>query len=258
MRAHRLIRPAAGTGDIPAVTSLIEKLGTPDFPASLFRAASAWVMPEHMAAFVFDADMKPRTIFAENAGPAKVSQDVAVRYCREYYQYDLANRQLREAGYQGSWILKTSASEVIHSEYRHHCYTAVRLDDRISLSDTRDGRTLRINLYRPKGNDFTEDEIHSIGDKAPLMLALVRRHADLGAASRPNSHAYYRERLTAVAPTLTSREADVCAAIIRGVTSEGIALELGVGLNTVLTYKKRAYARLNISSQNQLMRLVLN
>ena len=149
MRAHRLIRPAPGAGDIPAVTSLIEDLGTPAFPASLFRAASAWVMPEHMAAFVFDTDMKPRTVFAENAGPAKVSQDVAVRYCREYHQYDLANRQLREAGYQGSWILKTSASEVIHSEYRHHCYTAVRLDDRISLSDTRDGRTLRINLYRP-------------------------------------------------------------------------------------------------------------
>ena len=188
MRAHRLIRPAAGTGDIPAVTSLIEKLGTPDFPASLFRAASAWVMPEHMAAFVFDADKKPRTVFAENAGPAKVSQDVAVRYCREYYQYDLANRQLREAGYQGSWILKTSAPEVIHSEYRHHCYTAVRLDDRISLSDTRDGRTLRINLYRPKGNDFTEDEIHSIGDKSPLILALVRRHAELQSANRTNPH----------------------------------------------------------------------
>jgi len=62
----------------------------------------------------------------------------------------------------------------------------------------------------------------------------------------------------AIKTALTSREADVCAAIIRGVTSEGIALELGVGLNTVLTYKKRAYARLNISSQNQLMRLVLN
>ena len=41
MRAHRLIRPAPGTGDIPALTSLIEDLGTAAFPVSLFRAASA-------------------------------------------------------------------------------------------------------------------------------------------------------------------------------------------------------------------------
>lgn len=71
MRAHRLIRPAAGTGDIPAMTSLIEELGTPAFPASLFRAASAWVMPEHMAAFVFDSDMKPRTILLKTRGPQR-------------------------------------------------------------------------------------------------------------------------------------------------------------------------------------------
>lgn len=257
MRAQQL-RPASGTGDILTLAGLVHDLGTPAFPESLFRAACEWATPEHMTAFAFEADMKPRMVLAENSGPANVAQEVAGRYCRDFYRHDLANRQLMEAGRQGSWILRTSASEIDHADYRHQCYTAVRLDDRVSVSDTRNDRTLRINLYRPAGNAFTDDEIDRIGDRAPLMLELVRRHADQQATSRPNSHAYYHERLAAAAPALTPREADVCAAIIRGVTSEGIALELGVGLNTVLTYKKRAYARLNISSQNQLMRLVLN
>ena len=37
-----------------------------------------------------------------------------------------------------------------------------------------------------------------------------------------------------------------------------IALHLGISVNTVLTYRKRAYGRLKISCQNELLRLILN
>lgn len=66
-----------------------------------------------------------------------------------------------------------------------------------------------------------------------------------------------RERLRTVAPLLSPRELEVCIRIMLGVTSEGIGIDLGISRNTVLTYRKRAYARLNISSQNQLFRLVM-
>jgi len=45
--------------------------------------------------------------------------------------------------------------------------------------------------------------------------------------------------------------------IASGLSSHVIALELGISINTVLTYRKRAYARLDISSQNELMQLLL-
>ena len=48
----------------------------------------------------------------------------------------------------------------------------------------------------------------------------------------------------------------LCAAIAVGMNSEAIALTLGIRLNTVLTYRKRAYARLGICSQNELVRLI--
>ena len=37
-----------------------------------------------------------------------------------------------------------------------------------------------------------------------------------------------------------------------------IGLKLGISVNTVLTYRKRAYGRLHISCQNELMRLILS
>ena len=65
-------------------------------------------------------------------------------------------------------------------------------------------------------------------------------------------------RLRLVAGSLPRRELQVCTLIASGTSSEGIALELGVSLNTVLTYRKRAYVRLGISSQNELLRLLLS
>jgi LuxR family transcriptional regulator, activator of tox operons len=66
------------------------------------------------------------------------------------------------------------------------------------------------------------------------------------------------ERLCRIDPSLPPREAEVCGAIASGMTSEAIALTLGISVNTVLTYRKRAYMRLGVSSQNELMRLVLS
>ncbi|MEM7283725.1 MAG: helix-turn-helix transcriptional regulator, partial [Pseudomonadota bacterium] len=65
-------------------------------------------------------------------------------------------------------------------------------------------------------------------------------------------------RLAMINDGLTDRERQVCARIVLGMTSDGIAADLGVGSQTVLTYRKRAYARLDISSQNALFALCLN
>jgi DNA-binding CsgD family transcriptional regulator len=44
----------------------------------------------------------------------------------------------------------------------------------------------------------------------------------------------------------------VLARALAGLTSAGIALDLRISLNTVLTYRKRAYGRLGVSSQAEL------
>jgi DNA-binding CsgD family transcriptional regulator len=56
---------------------------------------------------------------------------------------------------------------------------------------------------------------------------------------------------------LTARERDVCANILLGFSSEAIACELAISLNSVLTYRRRAYQRLGITSQNELFSIVM-
>jgi DNA-binding CsgD family transcriptional regulator len=56
---------------------------------------------------------------------------------------------------------------------------------------------------------------------------------------------------------LTGREREVCLRILSGQSSEAISSELSISIHSTLTYRRRAYERLGISSQNELFGLVL-
>lgn len=60
-------------------------------------------------------------------------------------------------------------------------------------------------------------------------------------------------RLAEQYPELTARERLVCGYTLAGYTAEAIALILGVGMSTVVTYRRRAYARLGVCNANQLI-----
>ena len=95
---------------------------------------------------------------------------------------------------------------------------------------------------------------------ADLIVAAVWRHDEQGHMPTDviGREQLFLQRLACLAPALTQRERQVCALSALGLTSEGISLKLDIGINTVLTYRKRAYRRLAISSLNELtLRLML-
>jgi len=55
---------------------------------------------------------------------------------------------------------------------------------------------------------------------------------------------------------LTLRQRQVCARAAVGMTVEATALDLGIAKTSVLTYRKRAYQRLGVTSSIELCALV--
>jgi len=89
--------------------------------------------------------------------------------------------------------------------------------------------------------------------------AAVARHyqAEIPAGDHP---LHKLEQLFATSDPLsrlTHREKEVCLRILSGFSSEAISIELGISLQSTFTYRKRAYDRLGISSQNELFAIVL-
>jgi DNA-binding CsgD family transcriptional regulator len=77
----------------------------------------------------------------------------------------------------------------------------------------------------------------------------IPRHLDLDAI----------EQLLLYTPAgLSRREAQVCARVITGMTIDRTAADLAIKRTSVVTYRQRAYEKLNISRQNELVALVNN
>jgi DNA-binding CsgD family transcriptional regulator len=233
---------------------LVGQTGQPDFAERLFSAAVAATDCQHLTAFRQARGQPPRVLLAKNTGPS-AAWACAERYVAQHWHRDVANHADIGVGDSGMAAIRTSDADIVDGGYRHDCYTSVRIVERFSIMAQDAEGTLRLNFYRDHahgGFDATERE--GLVDTAELLLALLRQHEG---ASRPAAPVLLRRRLREAMPALTDREMDVCAGIISGRTSEGIALTLGVSINTVRTYRKRAYARLGITSENELMRIVL-
>jgi len=241
-----------------ALAKLVGSVGTPNFEPELFALANAVTGCAHVTAFASAPGMPPRVVLAVDGGRAGAARQVAARYLSAHWRLDPVNRLpvATQAAPRG-FAARLAPRQIQHGDYRRECYTDVRLVDRFSLICPADAGLIRLNFYNASSRGrFAMGEIDVMAGASAMLLALVARHAR-DAAPASVSYTVQAERLRLVAPGLTQREEEVCLGVARGMTSEAIALDLGISLNTVLTYRKRAYARLGITSQNELFRLIL-
>ena len=119
-----------------------------------------------------------------------------------------------------------------------------------------------ICLFRPlAGRGFSDAELARLATVHPVVGAFLRNHwAEYGVAgsraSPPDARvddafASFGESV------LSEREREVAQMILRGHSSESIGFNLGISLGTVKTHRRNAYAKLEISSQSELLSLFL-
>lgn len=233
---------------------LIAVVGTPRFESELFDVAHAALQCEHLTAFAQGTD-GPRVVLASNTGSINVARPIAHKYIAQYWDLDPANRTLPLCDSGDSVALRIAPEDDIKDDfYRRDCYTEPQIVERVTLMQRHGDKVYRLNFYAGARGRFSASVVDQVMESGDLLMSLVMKNDAASEAMLPESFA---NRLRLVSPNMPQREAEVCTAIMLGMTSEAIALKLGISVNTVLTYRKRAYNRLNISCQNELMRLIL-
>jgi DNA-binding CsgD family transcriptional regulator len=142
------------------------------------------------------------------------------------------------------------------AEWRNEIYEREHLSDRLSfLYSPLPRMAFAINLYRDETlGRFHAGEIERLLAVAPLLRQVHRGALRANnSASTPTSYssqsmalrvARAQAAIRAKVPALSARELEVCARIACGISADGIAAELDVAPSTVLTLRKRAYAKL--------------
>ena len=235
---------------------LIEAVGQDAFPSLLFKAAHMATQCLHISAFAFPASREPALIFAEDNGPSGQAREIGSKYVKRYWRMDPVTGTANVVS-DGRQMIEIDANDIMSADYRSDCYTRAKLGARMSVCEARCGHAIRLNFYRD--SEFQPAHKSAITETMDLLMPLLWRQArDMLGRSAEGDVSDFQARLKRVAPMLSPREREVCAMIAAGYGSEAMSLTLKISLNTVLTFRKRAYRRLAISSQNELLRLLMD
>jgi len=238
-----------------AFAPTVAALGGAAFASELLAALNLSVPVDHVCLMrVVDRARPPVLESASWRGGTHVAE-VQRAYLAGLYRFD-PNLSLPAGA--GVAVKHLRRDAIAHAGYRETCFQRAGLLERLSVAANGDGGLVLLNLYRlDASGPFAAGEVSAIEELSPLLAALAQKHVGalgmlLRSRDRGDRIAGLAARLHALDGRLTARERDVLARVMLGVSSEGIALDLGIGLNTVLTYRKRAYARLGVSSQAEL------
>ncbi len=255
MKAEGAFRATA----ISDITPALLAIGRPAFPQALMSALRRVADVGHCMVFSFAGERSTACLL--DAGNIPIGGDLGVAYSGHFHQSDPNRDTIFERHADTAPIvLPTFARRMYSDKYRKIFFEDSDIVDKFATAIWVEDTCFYVNFYRITAQGrFTRDQIRRLLSVAPAVSAAVARHFLPDAAPDDNPMRRLETLLASGEPfaALTGREKEVCLRILSGFTSEAIAAELGISLHSALTYRKRAYDRLGISSQNELFGLVL-
>ena len=240
------------------LAGMISQLGQPRFTAALLEGLHPVVPASSFSIYQTGRACVPQLFLSGSLGVPDTTRDCWRAYLSGPY---LSDRTLmHEACVADQPLLCHITAPEVPVLHRARVYEAHGVAERVSVVQHSDESLFAVNLYRHQHQPpFSDRQVADFEAMAPALLALARKHITLAApvsdAVAPLADA--RTRLQQLHPALTARELDVCARLLKGMTYDGIACDLGLSLPSVKTYRNRAFARLGIHFRNELFALVL-
>lgn len=249
--------PTLAGGRQAALARLVGAIGSDAFGPALAGYLHGLCGADHCAAFHLQGDALTE-LAASCVQPERTARELVDRYVGQgWWRHDPAMGAAQRC-------LAAATPTVIHVDFADRGYVDLRprvypdVSDRLLLCGRAAGHAFGLSVLRQQPHGaFPGGAIETLADSAELLVALLGRHAQRG---RPAPDAAFAlrardaiETCIAASGCLPRREAEVCARILHGLSSAGIALDLQVSEETVKTYRKRAYRRLEIGSERELL-----
>jgi DNA-binding CsgD family transcriptional regulator len=241
------------------VASALLAIGRASFPQVLMNTLRRIAGVGHCMVFTFEGERSARCLL--DIGNIPTGPNLGSAYS-EHFHFADPNRDaiFEDRTNSTTIILPTFARRMYSANYLKLFFEESAIIDKFATAIWVDRTCFYVNLYRTTSQGrFDLKQIANLTRIASTVGGAVARHFQDGS---PTDHDPFR-RLEAVFSTsdrlirLTSREKEVCMRILSGFSSEAISAHLGISVHSTFTYRKRAYEKLGISSQNELFGLVL-
>lgn len=245
------------------LADLIARLGESDFADRLMLALNALCGADMCSGFAITAG-RPRALFAASIDPRRsaFARIATLRYVQKYWKRDTATAYTLGRAHRSVKTIRRPSSVIRDIDYRHECYAEGEVIERLSICRAGPVPTV-VNAYRDRASGpFSPAEIERFEAAAPVLMASLEKHQQLVAAAHaisPNHiNAQAKQRAIMDDAGLSEREAQVLAAILSGMDQNAIAQAIGIKTSTVVTYRRRAYAKLGVRTRTELRARTFN
>jgi DNA-binding CsgD family transcriptional regulator len=240
-----------------SISNVIDAIGYDSFAPQLLDFLHNVCGADHYAAFELGADSLRRIESASFDGTQTANQQAALYMDDQYWRRDPtiqeARRRLSEPK---SSVLKVDIRSMSDSLLRDAVYPHV--SERLVVCGQRDKGAFGISVIRStQSGSFSDSQVEALVSASEILVSLLSKHSNVvstrGSLTRALNSLKDIEYCLSTSSELSKREIEVCSRILYGLSSIGIALDLGIGEESVKTYRKRAYQRLNIGSPRELL-----
>ncbi len=257
----------AGAGEdavwVALLAQCIDSIGTDDFPLRLINALKTLADIDYSVAFAYYKNKKP--ICLSHSFSAKKKVVYVDDYLKGKYLLDPFFKACSRHIDTGLYRIRDIAPDSFHqTEYYRSYYNQTGLSDEICYTFYIDkGVAIVISLMRSsESSRFSAREFRLLDSVVPIVVSLAQRHwrdtpnqfniksVDHEAAEE---HSLIENTVSDMfSKRLTPRETQVVVQVLEGHSSDSIAKDLGISVGTVRIHRRNIYAKLQISSQQEL------
>lgn len=235
---------------------LIPAIGRSEFPERLLSVFRELAECELCSAFLWESSQGPRLLFAAGTHPdiPGFALSASRAYAQTYWRLDAVAQDSIVHGFNGLVLSRMTAADIHDDDYRQYCYHRGGIAERLTLFDT-ESPVVSVSGYRTvTQGPTTSEEAQRMRDAGPIIVAALRRHSELVERATPTVLAPSRGVLLQRVRErgLSAREAEVATGLATGQSQADIAKSCGLTLNSVITYRRRAYQKLKVSDRLEL------
>jgi DNA-binding CsgD family transcriptional regulator len=242
------------------ISSAVLAIGHRSFSQALLDTVRRIANVGHCMVFAFEGERASRCLL--DIGNIPTGPDLGAAYSEHFHLTD-PNREavFRERANASPMVLPTFTRRAYSESYLKMFFSGADIVDKFATAIWVGDTCFYVNFYRTTVQGrYGREQIECLKGVAPAVCAAVARHFQEEVV--PDYYDPFQKveaLFSARGPLwrLSSRERDVCLRILSGCSSEAISIDLGISLQSTYTYRKRAYEKLEICSQNELFGIVL-
>ncbi|NKJ50705.1 hypothetical protein CIC12_29080 [Burkholderia sp. SG-MS1] len=243
------------------LAKVIDSIGSEQFASTLLSLLNSISGADHCAGFQFEND-SIHSLLIESLQKS----ESAITYASRYFKEGLWRKDPAISAVRGR--LSGAGAGLIHADINDRSYDEIkayifpRVRDRILLCRRLENSIIGVSVVCTDPNQsFSDDAVQQLAAVSNILVSSLIKHVTMSASRSGVSTALSSlseiERCLIARSNLPRRESEVCARVLYGVSSLGISLDLGIGEESVKTYRKRAYQRLGIGCERELLRWYL-